>query len=808
MNILKELRTKRLYFDGGTGTVLQSRGLAPGAGPETWNTERPQEVLALHRAYIAAGCRILKTNTFGLNPLRGAGWEDLARAGVALARQAAQEHGGIYVAYDIGPTGKLLKPFGDLDFEEAVQAFGAAARLGEQAGADLILIETMNDCAETKAAVLGAKENTSLPVFVTNAYDATGKLLTGADPVAMIAMLEGLGVDALGINCSVGPDKMLPLVEQYAAYASLPIIVNPNAGLPHTSSDGSVQYDMDATAFAEQMRRLCLAGATVLGGCCGTTPEYLAATVACTASLPYALPEKKEKTLVSSYAHALEIGPVPLLVGERINPTGKPKMKEALLRGDYDYGVDEGIRQADAGVQMLDVNVGTPGVCEAEALPAMTLALQSAVKLPLMLDTADPVAMERALRVYVGKPLINSVSGKEESLRSILPLAKKYGGVLIALAMDDNGIPPTAAGRLAVIRKILRRARALGIRHCDIVADPLCLAVSAQPDGATVTLQAVSDIKNRLGLSTSLGVSNVSFGLPRREILNRTFFAMALANGLSLAIMNPFAPGMLEAYRAGCALTAKDEQCTGYISYATSLQEPLPAQTTTPAAQAPVPRQPGTQQTGKGELYDAVLKGTPGPASQAAQVALDAGTAPLAVMEQQILPALEEVGRRFEAGRFFLPQLLMSAQAATEALQRVRATLPKAHTDSGRIMILATVKGDIHDIGKNIVRALLESFGFRCLDLGRDVPPQEILKCAVESGCRLVGLSALMTTTLPAMQQTVELLRAHLPDVKIVVGGAVLTASYAASIGADCYAKDAMDTVRFAQHYYASGRDA
>lgn len=799
MNLLEHIRTAPVLFDGGTGTLLQERGLRPGALPETWNLTHPDIITALHRAYLDAGARILKANTFGANPLKFDA-DTLSRiiaAAVENARRAIAESGvTAWVALDIGPCGKLLKPLGDLDFEDAVALFANVVTIGVTCGVDLILCETFNDAYETKAAVLAAKENSTLPVFVTNAYDESGKLMTGADPAAMVALLEGLRVDALGLNCSVGPDKMKPIVKELAARTSLPLIVNPNAGLPRAEG-GRTVFDVTPEQFAADMAEIVACGARLVGGCCGTTPAHIAALREVVRSAAVPSLTAKARTVVSAYTHAVELGGVPVLIGERINPTGKKLLKQALRDGDIGYVLNEGLTQQERGAHILDVNVGLPELDEPAVLTRVMEELQAVLDTPLQLDTADPVAMERAMRRYNGKPMVNSVNGKAESMDTVFPLVQKYGGVVVALTLDESGIPDTVEGRLAIARRIVERAADYGIPPHELVFDPLAMAVSAEPTAALVTLETVRRL-HEMGLHTSLGVSNVSFGLPHREFLNAAFYAMALQNGLCAAIMNPSSAEMMKTYRAFCALTAQDENCAAYIDFATDfVPETAAAPTATPVAATGSEAEAGT-------LRHAIEKGLREEAGVLARALLDT-TPPLELIDQHIIPALDEVGRGFEQKTVFLPQLLMSAEAAKAAFDAVKERMPADRAASGDKIVVATVQGDIHDIGKNIVKVLLENYGYRVIDLGRDVPPETVVAAAVEHGAKLVGLSALMTTTVPAMEETVRQLHAALPHCKAVVGGAVLTQEYADQIGADAYARDAMETVRYAARVF--GRD-
>ena len=779
--ILELINKKRIYFDGGAGTYLQAKGLQPGTPPEMWNVENPDAITEMHRAYLDSGCNVITTNTFGINKEKYTNYEELIWSAINCAKKAKEGRNDTFVAFDIGPTGRLLKPLGDLEFEDAVKLFAENIKVAVKYGVDLVIVETMNDSYETKAAVLAAKENCDLPVFVTNVYDEGGKLMTGASPEAMIAMLEGLGVDALGLNCSVGPDKMLGIIDRFIENASVPIIANPNAGLP-VVIDGKTTYNINEDEFSDYMLKLAEKGVNILGGCCGTTPEYMKKTVEKTAGVDYKLPSFKEHTVVSSYTQAVFVDEMPILIGERINPTGKKKLKEALKTEDLNYILNEGITQAEKGVHILDVNVGLPEIDEARMMKKVVTELQSVTDLPLQIDTSDPKVLADAMRYYNGKPLVNSVNGEDESMDAVFPLVKKYGGAVIALAMDKSGIPETAEGRIAVANRIIEKAKEYGIDKKDIIVDPLALTISSEPNGAIVTLQAVKMLRE-MGIKSSLGVSNISFGLPKREIINSNFFSNAMENGLNCAIMNPFSEGMMNAYYAFNALHNFDTACSNYIAYADSIEDVKPVA--------------GTD-TG---LKNSIVKGMADMASKGTKQLLES-IEPLDVINEHIIPALNEIGNAFEEKRAYLPQLLMSAEAATAAFEEVKNVLPATQTENSRKVILATVKGDIHDIGKNIVKVLLESYGFSVIDLGRDVEPELVCKCAVENNCKLVGLSALMTTTVPSMEETIRQLHALNKNITVAVGGAVLNNEYAKMINADFYGPDAMDMVRFAERFY------
>ena len=808
-----------LFLDGGMGTQLQARGLAAGEIPELWNLSRPDDIRAVHAAYLAAGADVVYSNTFGANPAKYHGdapLADVIAAGVYLAREAgsgalAASH---LVALDVGPTGRLLQPAGDFSFDAAYDAFAEQIRLGAAAGADLVVVETMGDTYELKAAVLAAKENCNLPVIATVALGEDGTLLTGGDVECVAALLEGLRVDALGFNCGLGPDRMRPYVERLARVVSCPIAVKPNAGMPKVV-DGKTVFTVGPEEFAADVAGLVAAGASIVGGCCGTTPAHIAAVTALLREgRAPARPHDAERSrrsatlpcVISSGTHAVEI-PLDdtIVIGERINPTGKKRLKAALAEGDTAYVLREAVSQAEAGAAVLDVNTGVPGLDEAAVLDRTVQAVQGVVDLPLQIDTSDPIALDRALRHYNGKALVNSVNGKEESLSAVLPLVAKYGGVVVALALDENGIPPTAEGRLAIARKILARGAEYGLGPNDFVFDALCLAVSADATSANVVLETLRRVRAELGCRTVLGVSNISFGLPGRPHLNAAFYTLAMGAGLSAAIINPLSAEMMAAWRAYRALTGRDRSCENWIAHASQLPAPGGAQlaATAPGGAQLVAPEPSATSS---PLVAAIRRGLKADAAEAARAELAAGRAPVEVIDGAVVPALEAVGRGFEAKTVFLPQLLMAADAAGAAFEVIRAALAKSGDAPTKVkgpIVIATVKGDIHDIGKNIVRALLENYGFKVIDLGRDVAPETVLEAARRENCRLVGLSALMTTTVGFMEETIKLIHAELPGCKVMVGGAVLTAEYAAEIHADFYSRDAMGSVRVAEEIFA-----
>lgn len=796
MNIRELLNKRRIYFDGGMGTLLQQRGLTAGEKPEMWNITHSEVLTDIHLQYLNAGSNVITTNTFGANCLKFDNLEEIISSAINNARKAIELFQGDksdrFVAFDMGPTGKLLEPVGDLPFEKAIEIFAENVRLAAKYGADLIIIETMNDSYETKAAVLAAKENSDLPIFVTNVFDEKGKLMTGADSKAMIAMLEGLGVDAVGMNCSLGPRQMLEIVKEYARYSSLPVIVNPNAGLPR-SENGATVFDINADEYGKIMREIALLGASVLGGCCGTTPEYIKKTVENTSDIPFVPTEKKDCTLVSSYTHAVEIGDEPILIGERINPTGKKRFKEALRQRDIQYILSEGISQQEKGAHILDVNVGLPEIDEEEILVASIKAIQEIIDLPLQIDTVKISAMEKAMRIYNGKPMINSVNGKQESMDAVLPLVKKYGGVVIALTIDERGIPETAEGRCAVAEKIIRECERYGIDRKDVIVDSLAMAVSSDERSGRVTLDSVELITNKLGVKTSLGVSNISFGLPARASVNAIFLAMAFEKGLNCAIMNPNSAEMMQSYYAFRALKGYDKGCLDYIGFASEF--------TVNTAQNTASAQP--TQSSADSLFYCIVKGLRDKAYEKAMELLKTEN-PLEIIDNHIVSALDRVGKQFEEKTLYLPQLLMSAEAAGKAFEAVKTAINTDSSASKGEILVATVKGDIHDIGKNILKVLLENYGYKVTDLGKDVSAEVIVNTAKQKNIRLIGLSALMTTTVEAMKATIDLLRRDYPEAKVMVGGAVLTQEYADMIGADFYAKDAMGGVRIAEELFSA----
>lgn len=762
------------YFDGGMGSMLN---LKAGELPELLNITDPDRVYAIHEAYANAGADIISANTFGANRLKYDNVDELVKAGVKNAKRTGKR-----VALDIGPTGKLLKPMGDLDFEECVDIFADVVKAGNEAGADLVICETFGDLYELKAAMLSVKENCDLPLVVSMIFDENGRLLTGADVQTACAVVEGLGADAIGFNCGLGPKQMIPLVEELHKYCSTPIIVMPNAGLPE-SINGKTVYNVEPDEFAEYMREIAQIGVSYLGGCCGTTPEHIKAMIEATKDIEAKIPEFKHDTLVCSYSQTVDISSG-VVIGERINPTGKKLLKEALRNNDIDYIIREGINQKDAGAHILDVNMGLPEIDEVEMLCKSVFELQSVLSTPLQLDSSDAEAMEKALRIYNGKAMINSVNGKEKSMNEIFPLAKKYGGVVVCLCLDEGGIPTSAEGRIAIAEKIVNRAKEYGIDKKNLVIDALTMTISTDKSNAVETLKAVDYIRNTMGINTVLGVSNISFGLPNREAINTAFYTLSMNNGLSAGIINPNSKPMMNAFYSYKALAGLDENCQNYINNAVNVEI--------------------VSNQSEIDLKTAIIKGMKDESAKCAKQLLKTLDS-LDIINEYIIPALDVVGDGFENNKIFLPQLLMSADSAKAAFDEIKAhiVLQGVPQVKGEKIIIATVEGDIHDIGKNIVKVLLQNYGFDVIDLGKDVKCERVLEEAIKQNVKLVGLSALMTTTVPNMEKTITLLHES-TDAKVFVGGAVLTRDYAKMINADYYAKDAMESVRIAQEFFDS----
>lgn len=759
------------YFDGGMGTMLN---LKAGELPELLNINDPERVYAIHKAYADAGCNIISANTFGANRFKYDNVDEIVKSAVKNAKRTGKK-----VALDIGPTGKLLKPMGDLEFEECVDIFADVVKAGRDE-ADLVLLETFGDLYEIKAAMLAVKENCDLPLVVSMIFDEKARLLTGADVRTACAVVEGLGADAIGFNCGLGPKQMIPLVEELEKHASIPILVMPNAGLPE-SVNGETIFNVDPDEFASYMTQIAKMGVSYLGGCCGTTPAHLKAMIEATKDIEDKVPEFKNETIVASYSKSVDLSEG-AVIGERINPTGKKLMKEALRNKDMDYVLRQGITQSEAGAHILDVNMGLPEIDEKEMLCSGVYELQSVLPVPLQLDSGDAEAMEAALRLYNGKAMINSVNGKEKSMKEVFPLAKKYGGVVVCLCLDEDGIPSTAEGRIAIAKKIIKRAAEYGIDKKNLAVDALVMTISTDTNNAIETLNAVDYIRNTLGVNTVLGVSNISFGLPNREAVNTAFYTLAMSRGLSAGIINPNSRPMMNAFFSYKALAGKDESCQEYIKSAVDTEI--------------------VQKTENLDLKTAIIKGMKEESARCAKELLE-NTESLVIINDYIIPALDVVGDGFEKNTIFLPQLLMSADSAKAAFDEIKAhfVMSGAEQVKGEKIIIATVEGDIHDIGKNIVKVLLQNYGFDVMDLGKDVKCEKVLEEAQKNNVKLVGLSALMTTTVPNMEKTIKLLHDN-TDAKVFVGGAVLTRDYAKMINADFYAKDAMESVRIAQEFF------
>jgi len=777
-----------VFLDGGMGTMLQRHGLSAGEHPERFNLTAPDTVAAVHRAYLQAGSDIIYSNTFGASArkLSGSGLTpaDVIPAAVRLAREVAAEYGAC-VALDVGPIGELMEPNGTLSFDEAYALFQEQILLGTEAGADLIVIETMTDLAEMRAAVLAAKENCSLPVFATMSFEEGGRTFTGTSAIAMAEVLTGLGVDALGVNCSLGPKQLLPIIRAIGSVTDKPLIVKANAGLPDAKTGN---YLLRAGDFAEQMALFADEGVQFLGGCCGTNPDFIRALKAA-----FSDKTRIERTVdyTSRVCSSTKVVPVDrvCVIGERINPTGKKRFQQALRDGDLDYVLSQGVQQADAGADILDVNVGLPGIDEAATMQRVVCSLQGVVDLPLQIDSGNPAVIEAGLRHYAGKAIVNSVNGDEATLNAILPIVKKYGAAVVGLTMDEHGIPESAEARFAIAQRILSAALAHGIPARDVYIDCLTLTLSAQQSAAQQTLRAVGMVRQQLGLHTVLGVSNISFGLPNRGLINRTFLAQAVAAGLDLPILNPNDTAMMDTLAACRALDGSDPDCAEYLTRFTN----APVEAAQSAQVLP-------------DLSSAVIRGLKAEAREQTKLLL-AQHEPMHIIDEILVPALDLVGARYEKGELFLPQLLKAAEASQEAFEVLREHMlntSEAGVSKGKI-VLATVQGDIHDIGKNIVKTLLSNYGYTVIDLGRDVAPETILQTAQREDAGLVGLSALMTTTLGSMENTIRLLREAGCGCPVMVGGAVLTPEYAAEIGAEYYAKDAKQAVEIAKLVFAGG---
>lgn len=816
-----------LVFDGAMGTMLQRAGLDAAANPpDLLNLTRPEAIEAIQRAYVEAGSDVVETNTFSANRIKlagEAGVGEVYAAGARIARAA----GARYVAGGIGPIGALLEPIGTLPFEEAYDIFAEQARAIEAADCDLVIVETMSDLRGAKAAVLAALDETTLPVLVTMTFGEDGRTFLGTTPAIAAASLSAMGVSAVGVNCSLGPAALAPVVAEMARYARCPVMAQPNAGLPRVEG-GKTVYDVTPDGFAQAMGRILDAGVSIVGGCCGTDPaciERLARIAQGRAPVPR--PEPAAFVVTSAQAMvALEPGEERVaVIGERINPTGKKRLKAALREGDYDYAVGEAVAQQRAGAEILDVNAGLPDIDEPVVLRALVETLQATVPCPLQIDSSDPAAIEAAVRGYAGKPLVNSVSGKRDSLDAVLPIVRRYGCAVVGLTLDEDGIPPTAEGRVAIAERIVAEAERAGIPRCDVAIDCLVMAAATNQSEVREILRAVAMVKERLGVRTVLGVSNVSFGMPQRNLVNATFLAAAFGAGLDLPILNPLSDRYRDAVAAFRVINGQDEGARAFLGAYADAIDPYDAAAGKAPAAAPgaqpaaaraaeaggsidVPASLADAAQAVDEAVGYVLAGRAAPMAEATERLL-AGHDPLDVVNGVFVPALDVVGAKYDAGEFFLPQLMASAEAVKAGFDVVRAHVGASAGDrgapaAGGVVVVATVEGDIHDIGKNIVRMLLENYGFSVVDLGRDVPPARVVEEARAHGAGLVGLSALMTTTVKAMERTIALVHEELPGVPVMVGGAVLTAEYAQQIGADFYAKDAAESARIAQRVLGS----
>ncbi len=786
MKFLEELGKRILFLDGGMGTLLQEQGLKSGELPETWNLSHPEILVNIHKSYLEAGADIILTNTFGANSFKFQDNLDaIIEAGIYNAKRARSESGKeAYIALDIGSTGKLIRPLGSLGFEEAVDIFSEIIRIGVKAGVDLILIETMSDLYELKAAILAAKENSNLPIITTVIFDEYKKMLTGSSPAGMIAMTEGLRVDCLGVNCGLGPKQMFSVMDELVEYSSTPLAVSPNAGLPRTEN-GKTIFDVGPDEFAEDMEIMIGKGAWIVGGCCGTRPEHIRALKKrCKDIKPVAF-QNKEISIVSTYSQTVELGKKPIMIGERINPTGKSKFKQALRDGNIDYILEEGVRQVESGAHILDVNVGLPEINETEMMKKTIYELQSIIGTPLQIDTTDIETLEAAMRMYNGKAMVNSVNGKQEVMDQVFPLIKKYGGLVVGLTLDENGIPETSQGRIEIANKIYREASKYGIHSKDIIIDALTMTMSTDDESANITLDTVKFLNNNKK-RTVLGISNISFGLPQRELLTSAFFTLAMEAGLSAGIVNPNAKMIKQAYDTYLLLKGMDRQCKNYIDIYGNIQTSIIKDVNK-----------------KMNLEECIIKGFKEQSYKETKEMLKMNQ-PMDIINKQLVPALDYVGKGFEEGTMFLPQLLMSAEAAKSGFEAIREYMSDTGETSNKkaTVVIATVKGDIHDIGKNIVKVLLENYSYQVIDLGKDVEPEGILENVIKFKAELVGLSALMTTTVVYMEKTIRLLKEQAPWCKIMVGGAVLTQEYADMIGADFYGKDAMQSVHYAEKLF------
>lgn len=790
MDVLNIIKNGRLFFDGGMGTMLQKAGLKAGGLPEVYNIEHPDKVLGIHKMYVESGADVITANTFQASAYKledcPYSQEEIITEGVSLAKKS----GARFAALDIGPLGQLMQPMGTLTFDEAYEEFRTQMIIGEKAGADIILLETMSDLLEVRAAVLAAKENTSLPVFVTMTFQEDGRTFVGCDPKSAAITLSGLGVDALGVNCSLGPKELTGIIDELIKYSRKPVMVQPNAGLPKIVN-GETTYNITAEDFADSMEKIVRKGARILGGCCGTTPEFIKKMTERVKDIPVEKLKPSAVTAVCSGTMTVEFDGKVTLIGERINPTGKKKLKEKLREQDFTYLVSEAISQQKRGADVLDVNCGLPEIDEAQTIKKAVYEIQSAVNLPLQLDSSDPLAIEAGIRQYNGKPIINSVNGKAESMRAIFPIAAKYGAVVVGLCLNEDGIPETAEGRLAIAQRIVKTAAEYGIPKEDIIIDCLVLTASAQQKMVIETIKAIRLVKRELGVKTVLGVSNVSFGLPARPILNSVFLAAGFGAGLDSAIVNPLSEEIMKVFRAYRVLNNQDADAAEYIAVYSGYEAEKTAVSGTTVK---------TEASGS-DLKSLIIDGRRDEVG-AETVRLLENSDPISIIDDYFIPALDTVGERYEKGTVFLPQLIQSAESVRCGFEVIKEKMPAISSNRGTI-VLATVKDDIHDIGKNIVKMLLENYGYNVIDLGKDVPIEEVVKAAVENDVKLVGLSALMTTTVKSMKDTITALRNAGSKAKIVVGGAVLNEEYVEFVGADYYGRDARETVKIADMVFS-----
>ncbi|HHU36072.1 MAG TPA: dihydropteroate synthase [Treponema sp.] len=806
----KALASGYIFLDGSMGTILQSVSFGREAGwkvPEELNLTHPDLICKIHTQYLDAGATVILTNTFGANSFKlseyGYDAAQVVTEATKIARKAVSAFPGRFVAVNIGPTGQMLEPMGTCSFDDAYAAFAEMAKAAEKAGADLAVIETMSDLYELRAAVLAVKENTKLPVIASATFQDNNRTLTGATPETVVAVMEGLGVDAVGFNCGGDLNHARQLAQDFLAVASIPVFVEPNAGIPIVE-DRKTIFVVTPDEFAETMVFCAKAGARVLGGCCGTTHKHIASMVkSCLKVKPRAI-EQKNTTLVTSWCDTVTIADDARIIGERINPTGKKKMREAILSNNYNFILSEAQSQIDAGAHILDVNVGLPGIDEQAVMLSVVRALQRTFPVPLQIDSSEPAVLESALRYYNGKALVNSVNGKAEVMDAVFPIVKKYGGVVVGLTLDEDGIPSTAEGRLAVAEKIVNRAQVYGISPKNILIDTLTLTVSSQQKEAMETVKAITLVEKKLGVKTVLGVSNISFGLPQRELVNSVFFATALNAGLSACIINPLSTQMMGVYRTWRALSGLDEHCLAYIDTYSNTTA-ITTAVATPKEKTEASAKPEKKGTADDDLYSIITAGLRDRSRAATEILIQTKT-PLEIIDGYIVPALDVVGKDFESGKKFLPQLLLSAETVSRAFEVIKEELAKSgkKSESKGTIILATVHGDIHDIGKNIVKAMLENYGYTVIDLGRDVPPQTVVETALTEKPGIIGLSALMTTTVANMEKTILALKEAGVRVPIIVGGAVLSPEYANKIGADYYAKDAMAAISIAKSVFGS----